>query len=297
MPDLSFAVVKPPRVASPRVSLLASAEEVVDGERWQAGIGFEPLACGALGGIHVNDCEATETVPSLYAEKTIEDEHRLVTFTPYTAYYGDRCSLALFQSRDFPGLASGAYAVAESAIMARELWAGDVAVAAGLPNAYFGDGGADVVTGVWPVVNGLARLQQELADTMPGRGMIHAPKDVASLWYTAGVVRREGAVLLDAYDNIVVADSGYPGTGPNGEDRTETTAYVFATDMVQVRRDGQVRVLPSVDEAMSGAALDRSTNTVEWRAERIVAAYWSKCAHVAIEVDVCAVECPENGES
>lgn len=294
MPDLSFAVVEPPRVAPPRVSLLASAEEVVDGERWQTGVGFEPLACGALGGVHVNGCEATETVPSVYAEKTIEDEHRLVTFTPYTAYYGDRCSAALFQSRDFPGLASGAYGVAESAIMARELWAGDAAVAAGLDNAYFGDGGADVVAGTWPVLNGLARLQQELADTIPGRGMIHTTKDVASLWFTAGLVRREGAVLLDAFDNVVVADSGYPGTGPNGEPRTETTAYVFATDMVQVRRDGQVRVLPGRDEL--GAALDRDTNTVEWRAERIVAAYWSKCAHIAIEVDVCAVECPENGE-
>jgi len=295
MPDLSYAVVEPPRVAPPRVGLLASAEEVVDGERWQTGFGFEPLACGALGGLHVAQCEATETLPTDYSVKAIADESRLVTYQPYTAFYGDTCSLALYRSRDFAGLASGAYVAAESALMARELWAGDAAVAGGLVNAYFSDGEADVVGGLWPVVNGLARLQQELADTMPGRGMIHAPKDVASLWYTAGVIRREGAVLLDAFDNIVVADAGYPGTGPNGEARTETTAYVFATDMVQVRRDGQVRILPSRDEAMGGGALDRDTNTVEWRAERIVAAYWSKCAQIALQVDVCAVDCPENG--
>jgi len=296
VPDLSYAVVEAPRVSPPRVSLLASAEEVTDGERWQTGIAFEPLACGTQGGYHLDDCERSDESESEdFDDKPIVDESRLVTFSPYTAYYGDVCSFALYRSRNYEELAANAYAVAESSLMAAELWAGEVATAAGNDNAYFADGNADVVGGTWPVINGLARLQQELADTMPGRGMIHATKDVASLWYTAGAIYRQGNLLLDYCDNIVVADAGYPGIGPTGQLRTETTAWAYATDVVQVRRDGRITLLPSVAEGMRGGALIRDTNTVEWRAERIVAAYWSSCAHIAIELDLCSVECPETG--
>jgi hypothetical protein len=182
------------------------------------------------------------------------------------------------------------YLDAESALMASELWEGSTAQAGGLPNAYFGDGNADVVSGVWPVTQALAVIQRELAEAIPGRGMIHAPRDVVSLWYHYGGVRREGALLLDPFDNLIVADAGYPGTGPDGEPRTDTTAWVFATDMVQVRRDGQVKVLP--DAGDYAAAMNRDTNFIEWRAERIVAAYWSGCAQIAIEADLCNVDCP-----
>jgi hypothetical protein len=284
--DLSYTVVEAPRVAPPRVGLLASAEEVLDETRWTTGLAFDRMACGTFGGTHFACAPDGSEAPP----KTIEPESHLVTYFPYTAWYGDRCSSATFQSRDFSGRASSAYAAAESAIMANELWTGTVAQVAGLPNAYLASSDADPI-GTFSLTLSLARLQQEMADLSPGRGMVHAPRDIASLWLDSGIIRREGALLLDAFDNIVVADSGYPGTGPEGQERTETTAWVYATDLVQVRRDGQIRMLPSTDEAMGGAALDRDTNTIEWRAERIVAAYFPGCVHLAVSVDLCAQDC------
>lgn len=290
MPDLSYAVVEPPRVAPPRVSLLASAEEVTDGSRWVTGLAFDRLPCGVNGGANVDACETDETLPAEYVTKTIEAESQVVEYRPFTAYYGDVCSAATFLSRDFRGRAAAGYAAAESAIMAAELWDGAIADAAGWDNAYLTDGNADTVAGVWSAINGLARLQFELGLVLPGRGMIHAPRDVASVWYQADIIRREGALLVDAFDNIIVADTGYSGNGDST--RTSTTATVFATDIVQVRRDGQVLILPA-DEGMGGGAVTRDTNTVEWRAERTVAAYWAGCAHIEINIDLCATECTE----
>lgn len=290
MPDLSYAVVEPPRVAPPRVSLLASAEEVTDGSRWVTGLAFDRLPCGVNGGANVDACETDETLPAEYVTKTIEAESQVVEYRPFTAYYGDVCSAATFLSRDFRGRAAAGYAAAESAIMAAELWDGAIADAAGWDNAYLTDGNADTVAGVWSAINGLARLQFELGLVLPGRGMVHAPRDVASVWYQAGIIRREGALLVDAFDNIIVADTGYSGNGDST--RTSTAATVFATDIVQVRRDGQVLILPA-DEGMGGGAVTRDTNTVEWRAERTVAAYWAGCAHIEINIDLCATECTE----
>lgn len=286
MPDLSYTVVSPPAVQPPRVSLLASAEEVNDGARWTAGLTFEPYGCGYNGG-KMPVCVTDE---SEYSDKSFESEHRVVEVEPYVAWYGDSCSTATFRSRDFADRASRAFLAAESAIMARELWDGEVAASEGFPNAYFSDGNATDLGAGFPAPLALALLQQALADLIPGRGMIHATRDVASLWYEAGGIRREGALLLDPFDNIIVADAGYPGTGPNGEARDENNAYAYATDLVQVRRDGQVRLLPGQDDF--AAAMNRDVNFVEWRAERMVAAYWAGCAQVAIGVDVCAVECP-----
>jgi len=286
--ELAYTVVDAPRVAPPRISLLASAQEVNDGARWQAGIGFDAFACGTQGGTHFDaTCVEDEAEAQV---KNIEPESRLVTYMPYAAYYGDRCSSATFLSRDFNDRAAMAYVDAESAIMANELWTGATAAAAGFDNAFLASADADVVGGVWPAANGLAILQNELAAATPARGMIHASRDVASIWYQLGIIRREGAFLLDAFDNIVVADTGYPGTGPTGQSRTLTSSWIYATDVVQVRRENQIRVLP--DSGDYAAAMDRETNLIEWRAERLVAAYWSGCAHIAIAVDVCETECP-----
>ena len=62
---------------------------------------------------------------------------------------------------------------------------------------------------------------------------------------------------------------------------------------MQVRRDGQIRLLPNREEVMGGAAMNRDTNLIEWRAERLVAAYPAGCLHASIEVDFCLTECPE----
>lgn len=299
MPNNSFTVIEPPRQTPPRVSLLASAEEVSDNTRWQAGITFEPVGCGFSGGLFVGCADSGTS--SAYTEKVVSGEADgasvpVVEYEPYTVWASDKCSAATFQSRDFVDRATARYLATESAFMANEFWEGNVADDASFPNFYLSNGDATDVGngGLFPVEVGLPVLQNAVGSTGGyfGRYMIHAPRDVASVWYKCGLVRREGALLLDAYDNIVVADGGYSGVGPNGEARTDTSAWIYATDPVQVRRDGQIRLLPSQDEAMGGAALDRDTNLIEWRVERLVAAYTANCLHLAVQVDLCETDCP-----
>jgi len=235
MPNLSYSVIDAPQVAPPRVSLLASAQEVSDSTRWQAGLTFEPVGCGPVGGYNIM-CSSSET-PSELSEKNIvlpEDfSGGVQEYEPYILWFADFCSTATFMSRDFSGRAIARYQANESAYMASEFWTGNVASGAGFPNFYLSNGDAlDAGDGVaWPVAQSLGKLQHEVGvgQGFFGRYMIHAPRDVASAWYALGLIRKEGAILLDAYDNVVVADGGYPGTGPDGESRTATTAWVYAT--------------------------------------------------------------------
>jgi hypothetical protein len=303
MPNLSYSVIDAPQVAPPRVSLLASAQEITDNARWQAGLTFEPVGCGPVGGVNVL-CPTDETL-SAYSSKIIGGESEsevpapggVQEYEPYVLWFADSCSTATFMSRDFVGRALARYQANESAFMAFEFSTGNLAVANGLPNFYLQNTEAfDAGFGVaWPVARALGQLQYQIGMGLGffGRYMIHAPRDVASMWLEFGLIRREGALLLDAYDNIVVADAGYPGGSPEGNPRTTHTAWVYATDPVQVRRDGQVRLLPERDEVMGGAALNRDTNLIEWRVERLVAAYPAGCLHAAIEVDLCETECPD----
>jgi hypothetical protein len=287
--DLSYITVDTPRSAPPTHSLVASADEVVDSSRWIAGLAFDSMGCVEHGGTHFFCPPGTEEGFPVAEGKTDFPDSWVVEYSPYVAYAGDRCSPATFRSRDFVGRARAAYEISESAIMAKELWEGNVAQEAGLPNAYLANGDADVIAGVFSPALGLAALQRTLGEALPGRGMIHAPRDIASLWHLLGMIRREGRLLVDAFDNIIVADTGYSGMGASEQERTDTTAFVYATDPVQIRRDPQVTILPSPDDY--AAAMDRDVNLVEWRAERIVAAYWKGCAHIAIEIDLCETDC------
>jgi len=299
MPNLSYSVIDAPQVAPPRVSLLASAQEVSDSTRWQSGFTFEPVGCGPQGGYNVL-CSTSETSSQL-SEKNLAPSETLAgavqEYEPYVLWFADACSTATFMSRDFSGRAIARYQANESAFMAFEFWEGSVASSAGFPNFYLTNGDAsDAGNGAaWPIAQSLGKLQHEVGiqESFFGRYMIHAPRDIASAWYALGLIRKEGAVLLDAYDNIVVADGGYSGAGPQGEARTATTAWVYATDPVQIRRDGQIKLLPDRDEAMGGAALNRDVNLIEWRVERLVAAYPAGCLHASIEVDLCLTDCPE----
>ena len=64
---------------------------------------------------------------------------------------------------------------------------------------------------------------------------------------------------------------GYDGSDPDGNvDPTGETAWAYATSMVEIKL-GRATLLPGAGEI--AAAIDRSTNLAEWRAERPVAAF------------------------
>jgi len=292
-----YTVLEPTPAAPPRVSLLTSARVVDDNSReWQNGFAVAPELCLPQDGPFWWECPdggvdaRSSTLLSPTGEKGIADNEPIVEYRPWMAQVGDRCSTFGWQARDFQGRARRALLASQSRIVETELLTGAIAQEAGFPNLYLqGPQTVDLSPGgSSPLVYALAALQQAIAEGQNGRGMIHATIPTVTLWLAASAIRRDGNLLVDALDNIVVPGAGYDGGGPGGTapDPTGETAWAYATGIVEVRQ-ADVTILPgSLDEA-----LDRASNTIAWRAERTVAAWWDGCVSSAINVNLCETCC------
>jgi len=112
--------------------------------------------------------------------------------------------------------------------------------------------------------------------SMGQRVMLHLPVRLAAR--LGEFTRRVGADLLTGTDNLVVADAGYPGTGPAGQ-AVGATAWAYATTVAVVR---QSRIDLIDDPA---ATVDRAVNTVTMWASRVFAATFDPCVHFTTQIN------------
>ena len=272
--------------APPILSLLSSAEVVVETERWEGGFSHEPEVCGA--GV------TGSFDPCVVHTKEVATGTGSIDVEPFGVFAGDSCSPYGLAARDFLGRARRKLASCESNLIESELWRGTLARAAtpDWPNKYLAHLDSDVLTDS-PTTprRALACLEQALAECNCGsQGMIHAMPQIVTEWVAEGFLRRvtvDGREQLHTYlDTIVVPGSGYDGSGPPGVvDGPPTSAadgsiWAYATGMVHIRL-APVVVTPSSNEE----ALDRVTNLITYRAERLVAATFD-CCHAAVELDI-----------
>lgn len=280
--------------APPRLGLLTSVATRTDvPATWINGFVIEnPEDCAPTERDPGWWCPEAEGEGSTPAGPTADPRIADVYYRPWFARVTDGCS-ALTNPDEYAPRARRKYVAAESRIIEAELWAGTVAQAAGFPNRYLADTANVDDFGTMPFAYALAALQEYLAETIDGRGMIHASPRTASLWTAAQLVRREGNLLLDPFDNIVVAGQGYDGSGPGNvaPPLSGDRHYAYATSMVTVLREGQV----TVDPTSMVEATDRTINRTEFTAGRIVAAYWDGCAHAGVEVNLCEPDCTPSG--
>ena len=101
--------------------------------------------------------------------------------------------------------------------------------------------------------------------------MIHATPELVSMWTHTGALREDGPRLVTvAKGTIIVAGSGYPGTGPLGHANAAATAdtcWAFASGLVHLRYSEIVVTPDNMREA-----LNRANNTVTYGASRYAAA-------------------------
>lgn len=162
--------------------------------------------------------------------------------------------------------------------VAQELWTGALTTAApgdvgGDPyiNAHLASDDAVTVAVTGTLADKLAQLEQAAMVASKGqRVFLHVP--VSMVTPIANLLRRSGNLLLTALDNVVVADAGYPGTGPAG---TGTT-WAYATGPVAVRLSEVF-----LAEGRDATNVDRSINRQEVWAERAFAATFDPCIHFA----------------
>lgn len=213
--------VTAPVPQAPFTGLIASSRVVEEGtERWGNGFTFAPEGCA--GGGSFAPCDP--------GTKDIPDNPGIMTVEPIGVWAGDKCSSFGFLARDYEGRARRLLEACESKQAEREFWRGDVARAQAWDNPFLTDGGARVLGDGETPVAALACLEQALADGSCGmRGMIHATRQLVTVWSASNLIRVEGNRLLTINGNLVVSGAGYDGSGPVPEDDVATPANLVAT--------------------------------------------------------------------
>lgn len=236
--------------------------------------------------------------PSFYGVETKKDydgNQTNVSYYPYIVEVPYTCSTWGFQENDYEGRALRQLEAGLSKAIEREFWTGEknpanMNLTFWTPNDdahVVNPGGAASPSPVSPDT-ALVLLEAALASCYGGTaGMLHAPTAVAERWASLYFVDadeefEDRMLRTRSREDIVVVGAGYPGTGPFGQpDPAPGTMWAFATGMVDVRL-GEPMIYP---ETMA-EALDRATNTVTFRGERVAAANWDGCCSFAVLVDL-----------
>lgn len=272
--------------APPLISLLTSAEIVPDKSRWEGGFAYEPEACGEDNMGILDPCQANQT-------KTVTLGTGYVEVEPFVIWTGDSCSSMGGGARDWKGRAQRKLDACQSNQIEEELWRGTLARERGWENKFLtrddGIHSSDVVALDASPTQALACLEQALAECNCGQqGMIHATPQIITEWIALRLVTREGNRLLTYLGTVVVPGSGYDGSGPHPTTPVAPSSgriWAYATGMVQIRL-GPVSIVPGTESE----AMNRSTNTITVRAERIAAYSWDCCFFSArIDSDLCII--------
>lgn len=244
----------------------------------EVGFATNPENCGESGTLPLDPCVQS-------GSKTVPENQAALEAWAFEVWAGDKCA-PWELGRDWRGRALRQLAASLSYQVANELWTGTQAQAmTDAPNAWLASAGSDVLTaGATAATDALAVLEYGLGECFHGaRGVIHATRHAATYWAQLGLLRREGNQLLTFLDTIVIADAGYDGSGPDAQAAEDGSQWAYATGIPLVRL-GPEHTVPDGDDL--GPALNRSTNVIEYRAERRAAVGFSPCCHLAAEIDL-----------
>jgi hypothetical protein len=292
MPPIFDVVSAPPLLPSSIGLLPTLGQRVTIGSgRWEGGYTFTPNGC-LSGGMSGAACDADTA-------KTIESFPDPITHVPGFVWVGGRCtSLGGIPRAELAPRLRASLEAAQGSKIERELWRGENATGDAAANLFLAGGSpnfTDLAPGsTSPGGYALAALQMYLAQCAEGgRGMIHATRATVDIWLNAYLVERQGNLILDAFDNWIVAGAGYDGSSPDGDvDDTGETAWAYATGLVDVKL-GDITLLPGLGAIEE--ALDRSDNRVQWIAERVTGATWDGCCHAGVNVNLCETCCDPSG--
>lgn len=287
------AIHLPPAPAPTRPNLLSSvtADPAVDVGRWEFGIEYQPPRYQGTGSY--DPCERDT--------KTVTDSPSIVEWDPYWITLSDQCStfqeISIVEAR-----ARAALEAQTSHLIEGILWTNTVNstdYGATHPNVGLSDDGlaelntvptqAQIDAGAiytpnaytsYPITRAFTDMVEALGDMLGGaRGMIHVEKRLLpSIVYSGMAVQNGQRLTTTLGDHIVVPGTGYTGSAPSGEAASANYSWIYGTSMVEVF------VSPIAVFGTGGELVNRSTNEIEVRAERLALAHWDRQAHIAISV-------------
>ncbi|MEO5774512.1 MAG: hypothetical protein ABIQ32_10405 [Sphingomicrobium sp.] len=299
-------VVAAPPLLPPVVGLLQAAAVVEhDDDHWLAGIRWAPGNNVALETVDL--CEYQASLGSAGSHPAAGE------YYPFALVQEDSCSYKVFSAAEFQSMAESALRAKEWAALETEFERGTLvptnphlAAVYTTPAATqfpFSSGSSQATSLSFSPGDALALLDETISTWGSGLGMIHAPSFVIDKWVAARMVTSEEPpadtdeanfaiqhpTLISPMGNIIVAGTGYRGYAPDGTlDATHAAKWCYATDLVTVHRDARVSFTPST----AAAALNRTTNSVTWRAWRVYALAWNRLLHAAVKVNTVLAAAP-----
>jgi len=262
--------VDPVKAAAPTTGLYASAVKPPGGDRWESGMAWRPERCIALQTF--GPCTDPDTLP-------VEPDAGVAYHFPTGYRVRDYCT-TIGGELDTSRLQRQADAVLSYAL-AHELWTGEQSIAdpGELPgsvpfvNDHLAAASATTIVGTGTLAEKFGQLEQEAREAALGQQVfLHIPIHLVTP--LAEKLRRSGQMLYTALDSVVVADGGYPGTGPAGTG----TEWAYATGPVQVRASA----LEIYDDPTQ--TVNRQNNRQEIWASRFIAATFDPCLHLAMNL-------------
>lgn len=260
-----------------------------DGPHWQQGINW--IERCPVGDTTYDECLSVTGIgaPPEPPAKTANTDQSTRGALPFTVYAEFECSpVGLAEAES---VASDALARVEQTQVETAFWTG----AAGGQPVVFPHLAADTealdgtivlqpvaspaVTGA-DVAHALGALEQGLADCYAGQGLIHVPRSVLPTLAAWNLIEERDGRLYTTAGNLVVAGTGYTGSGPDGTAPAAGTAWIYATGAAWGYRSD-----PYVSRLRD--SLDRSSNTLRMLAERTYLIGFECCllaAHIVLGV-------------
>jgi len=177
----------------------------------------------------------------------------------------------------------------------RELWNGDIRIAASHENLALSSSTATVLNSgtAVSVKRALALLEYHISAVSPAgeQGIIHMTRDVAALLSNNSQMLfhdKDREHLQTFGGTPVVVGSGYTGQGPGtvtGYQPSDSNKWMYATGKVRVLL-GKVDVVN--DSLAQAYDVSGNANDMRLKAIRPVAAYFDASIHLAVRVDLTA---------
>lgn len=279
MPFETCGVHVPGPVIVPRRNgLFTVTEPITPADRhWEgAGVNWDDLLCGSA---HSTDFSC----PNIDNPKIEDRDFNNCCASPFTVYASYDCPPVGHPANQAFDVATQRLLAHEEREVERIFWEGtpDSGAEQVTPSLQEGNSSCGITpVDLTPSVTGaalspteaLAVLESNLAECVPGVGVIHANYGVASYLAGASLIYREGNSWFTATGQRIAFGAGYPGTGPGGDVPDDGETWLFATGPVAVWRSDIFLTPPRLDEAV-----DRSLNNVRVYAERVYAVGFSCC--------------------
>lgn len=278
---------------TPNLLTSVSANPATGTGRWSQGIAYRPPRYNTGGSVDPFGLVGEGT-------KTTGEGPDLVEWDPYMLWTEDNCSTLTGNAEDLRSYAIADMDTQTSHKLEAILWSNQVDgsdFGASHPNISLSDPsvpndnsatypgpGVIWVPNDWVntnITSAFKTMISALGQALGGaRGMIHVEKRILPFISYAGLAVQNGQRLLTTLgDHVVVPGTGYDGSSPVGGPSSEFHTWIYGTSPVEVLT-APVDVYP---DDLAGA-VNRETNLVEYRAERLALAHWDRQAHIGIPV-------------